>query len=98
VLGLLLGLAGCGGRSGLEVPDVDAGPDVVDPGDTAVPSPDAPACVPKCATDLECQLSCPAVGSGESECCDPGAHICYKFAGATCPSPLPDGGPTPPPY
>jgi predicted small lipoprotein YifL len=93
-------LAGCGGRSGLEVPDweLDGGSlptSDTDPlADSPVPTDDAGVCVPQCQTDLECQLSCGALPAGQVNCCDRRSAICYKFEATECPrGGRNDGGP-----
>ncbi len=90
----VVSLVGCGGRSGLEVPDweLDGGAlPTADSGD-ATPDEDAPAptedggvCVAQCQTDLECALSCGALPAGQLNCCDRRSAICYKFEGSACP-------------
>jgi len=46
----------------------------------------ATACVPSCATHLDCQNSCPAPSIGVS-CCDPNTHQCYSAQALVCPAP-----------
>jgi predicted small lipoprotein YifL len=87
----VVSLAGCGGRSGLEVPDweLDAGAlpvaDTSPVDDSPTASGDGGMCVPQCQTDLECQLSCGAPPAGAVNCCDRRTAICYKFEAADCP-------------
>jgi hypothetical protein len=44
-----------------------------------------------CTTDAQCQLACPAVVGGGTNCCDVGPGVCYATAQLTCPVPS-DGG------
>lgn len=53
-------------------------------------------CVPKCATDADCQGSCPTPKSGTT-CCDTATNVCYVSNSATCPV-ANDGGMPPPMY
>jgi hypothetical protein len=46
------------------------------------------ACIPSCATDLECQASCPASNSA-LWCCDIGSATCYETTASSCPT-IPD--------
>lgn len=97
-------LAGCGGRSGLEVPDqlADGGVILEDGAivyDTGAPIDDSSGgvCVPACQTDLECQLSCSALPVGQLNCCDRRLGACYQYEGSACPrGPRTDGGVQPP--
>lgn len=49
-------------------------------------------CVPSCATDQDCQSSCPAAPMGAINCCDLTTNTCYTPNNSTCPSGGPDGG------
>lgn len=87
----VVSFAGCGGRSGLEVPDWELDGGALPTGDTG-PVDDSPAplddggmCVPQCQTDLECQLSCGALPAGQLNCCDRRTAICFKFEATACP-------------
>ncbi len=79
------------------IPDEsDAGPGGGSLDDGSTGSPDATAvCKDPCASDLDCQNSCPAI-SGDVNCCDM-THRCYLSAGTMCPAAVVDSGPTMPP-
>lgn len=84
-------LAACATSAGVDISS-DAGP-TGDSGkaDTGVkadggnPQQEAGACVPTCATDLDCQDSCPAPSLGIS-CCDTSTGTCYTDNSGQCPS------------
>jgi hypothetical protein len=40
-----------------------------------------------CTSNLDCQLTCPAVQGGGTNCCETSAGICYATASTTCPVP-----------
>jgi hypothetical protein len=40
-----------------------------------------------CATDAQCQLTCPPVSGGGINCCETTLGICYATAAGTCPLP-----------
>jgi hypothetical protein len=91
-------LAACASDTPAEVTSDDGGADVtaaVDSGPVDSGAKDsAPAikvCVSKCATDNDCQTSCPNVDGGIN-CCDTATGVCFASQTATCPAPKPDSG------
>lgn len=54
-------------------------------------------CVPQCASDADCQNSCPAVSTG-ANCCDTSIGICYVGTASVCPVPTDGGTGAAPPY
>ena len=88
-----LDLSGFGGGDGKSASvDLTAGPEAdlsVEPDDlTVAPEPgddlSAMQCVRKCAVDLDCQNSCPAVPGGLN-CCDSATNVCYSTQMNVCP-------------
>jgi hypothetical protein len=41
-----------------------------------------------CTTDLQCQLACPPVFGGGTNCCDSVAQVCYATVLTVCPGPF----------
>ncbi|MEI8258451.1 MAG: DUF4215 domain-containing protein, partial [Deltaproteobacteria bacterium] len=52
-------------------------------------------CIPRCRSNLACQLTCPPVLGGRTACCDTTTSVCYVTAGF-CPTIDPDSGVVPP--
>lgn len=48
-------------------------------------------CVNTCASDQDCENSCPAVPNGVN-CCDTSTGICYAYSSTICPEPVLDAG------
>ena len=48
-------------------------------------------CVTSCASDTDCQNSCPLVPNGVN-CCDLSTGICYAWNDTSCPAPVEDAG------
>lgn len=72
------------------IPDEDAGGAGGGPGNAVVDA--GPMCVDHCATNSDCQDSCPAI-SGDVNCCDMSTGRCYLSAAKSCPVPVVDSGP-----
>ena len=73
------------------IPDGDGGVGGPGPGAEAGPVADAtPTCVDHCATNSDCQNSCPSI-SGDVNCCDESGR-CYLSAATSCPAPVIDAG------
>lgn len=56
--------------------------------DTSVPDvakEAAAVCVNTCFSNSECQTTCPSAGSGNSNCCDLNANVCYVEPSTVCP-------------
>lgn len=47
-------------------------------------------CPSSCASDFDCQNSCPDVPNGIN-CCDTSTGICYAYASTMCPAPVDAG-------
>jgi hypothetical protein len=104
VMGILVAAA-C--ATSAEVPeDNKQNADPTQPADSKLPPPSQPTntappekkCAPSCKTDSDCETTCPAAGSGTSNCCDIATNTCYKSTGAVCPKPEVDSGTPPPAY
>ena len=81
------------------VPGLDLGGGMVDLGGGPVDLGRADAgrrCTPSCATDADCQASCPSNPTPSLPvCCDRGTGTCFNSSVAMCPSTTPtDGGTT----
>lgn len=75
-------LSACGGNT-VAVADNDASAPIV-AHDASSLSDAAHSCVTHCATDLDCENSCPAVANAR-ECCDTSTGVCYASATPACP-------------
>lgn len=92
---LLLAATGCATSGDVDIDggsDLDsaAKPDVAPKPDSGPTKPDSgppQQCVPSCASDTDCQNSCPQVPNGLN-CCDTSTGICYQYADTTCPAPV----------
>lgn len=75
----------------------DAAKDAAKPdGGVAVEA--GPVCTETCASDLDCQNSCPAVVNNGISCCDLGTFKCFPVADSVCPAPVEQDSGQPPAY
>jgi hypothetical protein len=98
VTALLLTVVACANSADV-APVQEAQP--TDPAPAAKIPPASPtkACAPSCATDADCQNSCPALAGGV-QCCDTKAKTCFGSKTAACPTtttPADAGTPDPAP-
>ena len=78
-------LTACGGN-GAPVPVAkDLGNFIV--ADASEPPDLAKVCAPSCATDSDCQNSCPATSQGTA-CCDTLTSTCFPTTASICPMPV----------
>jgi hypothetical protein len=82
-----------GGVDGF-VPPTDFGTPDLGPRDLGRPDSGRRMCVPTCATDADCQASCPPGPTpGLPTCCDRMSGMCFNSSVSLCPAPgTGDGG------
>jgi hypothetical protein len=99
VTALLLTVVACANSADV-APVQEAQPTEPAPAAKVPPSqPSAPTktCAPSCATDADCQTSCPALAGGV-QCCDTKAKTCFGSKTSACPvTTQPDAGADPAP-
>jgi hypothetical protein len=69
---------------GTITPPKPDGSTITPPGTADTGTTQSKVCVANCATDSECQTSCPAAPNGGLNCCDVNSGVCYATSGTSC--------------